>query len=105
MVSYLEYNLQSTEYNYHPDHIAQLHSARSCTLYSVICTLFNWELVENKSELVEIVSKVRGGRSEERGVRAEWEAPRRGNESIAQWQATSGAAPWGRMSGEMRPVR
>ena len=44
-------------------------------------------------------------RSEERVVRAEWEAPRRGNESIAQRQATSGAAPWGGMSGEMRPVR
>ena len=44
-------------------------------------------------------------RREKRVVRAEWEAPRRGNESIAQWQATSGAAPWGRMSGEMRPVR
>ena len=44
-------------------------------------------------------------RREKRGTRAEWEAPRRGNESIAQWQATSGAAPWGGMSGEMRPVR
>lgn len=30
----------------------------------------------------------------ERGVRSEWEVPRRGNKSIAQWQATLGAAPW-----------
>ena len=69
---------------------------KDSSLLTPLYSLTKSELVEIKSELVEIVSKVRGERSEERVVRAEWEAPRRGNESIAQRQATSGAAPWGR---------
>ena len=56
----------------------------------------NWELVENKWEIIEIVSKVRLVSSEERGVRAEWGAPRRGNESIAQRQATKGSGALGK---------
>ena len=48
----------------------------------------NWELVEIKSELIGNVSKIISVISEERGVRLEWEAPRRGNKSIAQRQAT-----------------
>jgi hypothetical protein len=29
----------------------------------------------------------------------------KGIKSIAQWQATLGAAPWGRGEGELRPVK
>ena len=65
----------------------------------------NWELVENKWEIIEIVSKVRLVSSEERVVRAEWGAPRRGNESIAQRQATLGAAPWGRNERGIAPCK